>query len=222
MHVREIVKQAIENDDLKQTPSLNHRMASTLWNDIIVKKEKSSFIPEGANYFSLSPYSLKQKRDTLDIGSAGEYLVMSELLFEGFNASKMTVDRGIDIVAIRQDRPYYLQVKTRHVNKGGHYSINFNAKTFARDRPDNYFCVFVLRDNPQIGDGRITVIVLPYRELFKSIRKKNTRSYMNNRIYRVNIQFGKKGIGRKREIYLGSKKHRHLITKYENGWRYLN
>jgi len=44
----------------------------------------------------------KQSSDTGFIGKAGEYAVMSELLFKGFNVSLMTVDKGIDIIAVNE------------------------------------------------------------------------------------------------------------------------
>lgn len=53
-----------------------------------------------------------RKPTTSFIGKAGEYAVMSELLFRGFNANNMSVDDGIDIIASKDNNFYFIQVKT--------------------------------------------------------------------------------------------------------------
>jgi len=77
-------------------------------------------------------------------GSAGEYAVMSELLFRGFNASKMTVDDGIDVVASKVDKYFHVQVKTAN-EKSGSYSATI--KTSAFQHASNVFYIVVLRTN---------------------------------------------------------------------------
>lgn len=54
----------------------------------------------------------EQKPTTNFFGKAGEYAVMSELLFRGFNANNMTVDDGINIIASKDNNFYFIQVKT--------------------------------------------------------------------------------------------------------------
>lgn len=66
------------------------------------------------------------------IGKGGEYAVMSELLFQGYNANIMTVDEGIDIVASRQNVFYYLQVKTTNLTE--RFTANVNIKRSSFDR----------------------------------------------------------------------------------------
>ncbi|MBI2355705.1 MAG: hypothetical protein HYV13_00680 [Candidatus Doudnabacteria bacterium] len=56
-------------------------------------------------------------------GKGGEAAVMSELLFRGFNANILPVDYGVDIAAIKEARTYLIQVKTKHWNKTGHFSV---------------------------------------------------------------------------------------------------
>ena len=50
--------------------------------------------------------------DTGYKGRGGEYAVMSELLFNGFDANLMTVDKGQDIIARKDSTWYFIQVKT--------------------------------------------------------------------------------------------------------------
>ncbi|ROS90559.1 hypothetical protein [uncultured Duncaniella sp.] len=51
-------------------------------------------------------------------GAAGECAVMSELLFRGYNANRMIVDEGVDLVAVKENIYYYVQVKTTSVKNG--------------------------------------------------------------------------------------------------------
>lgn len=52
------------------------------------------------------------------IGIAGECAVMSELMFRGYNANRMMIDEGVDIVAVKDNIYYYVQVKTTTINDG--------------------------------------------------------------------------------------------------------
>ncbi len=80
------------------------------------------------------------------IGTAGEYAIISELLFNGFNANRMVIDDGIDIIASKNNRHFFIQVKTTtKINKG---KVNFpaiNDKSFARYNLSGAFYVFVFR-----------------------------------------------------------------------------
>lgn len=52
------------------------------------------------------------------VGTAGETAVISELMFNGFNANRMMIDEGIDIVATKNNVYRYIQVKTTYVENG--------------------------------------------------------------------------------------------------------
>ena len=79
------------------------------------------------------------------LGKAGEYAVMSELLFWGFNASIMTVDDGIDIVASKDNKFFHIQVKTATRQENGKFSFSIKQSSFKRYNSTNVFYVFVLR-----------------------------------------------------------------------------
>lgn len=55
------------------------------------------------------------------IGTAGECAVMSELMFRGYNANRMMIDEGVDIVATKDNIYYYIQVKTVTLRDGRVY-----------------------------------------------------------------------------------------------------
>lgn len=84
--------------------------------------------------------------DTGFIGKAGEYAVMSELLFRGFNVSLMTVDKGIDIVAANETgRYFHIQVKTSN-EKNGQYYFSVRRKSFDSNNNSQTYYVFVMRN----------------------------------------------------------------------------
>jgi hypothetical protein len=58
---------------------------------------------------------------TAYIGTAGECAVMSELLFKGYNANRMMIDEGVDIIAVKNNYYYYIQVKTTTLRDGRIY-----------------------------------------------------------------------------------------------------
>ncbi|MEP1201017.1 hypothetical protein [Tateyamaria sp.] len=75
-------------------------------------------------------------------GAAGEYAVLSELLFRGFNASKMTVDDGIDVVASKEGVYFHVQVKTANDRAGTYLAT---IKTSAFQHASNVFYIIVMR-----------------------------------------------------------------------------
>lgn len=77
-------------------------------------------------------------------GKAGEYTILAELLFYEFNASLMSVDQGIDIVASKNDKFFYIQVKTANY-RNGHFLATINSKQFERYNNKDTFYIFVLR-----------------------------------------------------------------------------
>lgn len=66
------------------------------------------------------------------IGAAGETAVISELMFNGYNANRMMIDEGIDIVATKNNIYSYIQVKTAYVENGRIYC------QISQDRYDMY------------------------------------------------------------------------------------
>lgn len=62
------------------------------------------------------------------IGMAGECAVMSELMFRGYNANRMMIDDGVDVIAAKDNLYYYVQVKTTTIRNGRVYTkIGFGS-----------------------------------------------------------------------------------------------
>lgn len=98
--------------------------------DNILKEDKSRD-EESELVYSKGYYSKRRKKrdpedgkedeclvDSRYIGTAGELAVMSELVFRGYNANRMMIDEGVDIIAVKDNLYYYIQVKTTIVKEG--------------------------------------------------------------------------------------------------------
>jgi len=102
------------------------------------KKQKTELLipPVDSSKVSIS--------NSLYVGSAGEMSVCSELLFRGYNVSQMMVDEGVDVVAIRHERTYYIQVKTITL-KSTTFSVKINEKSFNKYCNNNCYYIIVIR-----------------------------------------------------------------------------
>jgi hypothetical protein len=80
-------------------------------------------------------------------GAAGEFAVMSELLFWGYNSSVMTVDSGIDVIASKNGKYFHIQVKTSAEQDGGRFGFTIKNSSFQQHHDSSMFYVFVLRRN---------------------------------------------------------------------------
>ena len=106
------------------------------------KTDKKKMLSEIAK--SIKSIKMTPTAPALYTGKAGEYAVLAELLFHEFNASLMSVDQGIDIVASKNDDFFYIQVKTANY-KNGHFFASINSKQFERYNNKDTFYIFVLR-----------------------------------------------------------------------------
>ena len=82
--------------------------------------------------------------DKIFYGKGGEFSVVSELLFRGYNASIMSVDEGIDITASKGDKFFFIQVKTSFF-KDDKISVFIKPNNFINSSTANIFYVIVFR-----------------------------------------------------------------------------
>ncbi len=87
--------------------------------------------------------------DSNRIGKAGEMAVLSELTFRGYNATAMTVDEGIDLVASKNNVFFFIQVKTTYLDASARFSVQIPVVNYARVQQNNVIYIFVIRE--QIG-----------------------------------------------------------------------
>jgi len=214
LHYTEITRLALESGLLETegaTPEAT--MNAQIVVDIKTKGEGSDFVRIAPGTYALNP-NKKEIKETPRIrevekaeeekivmeggftGKGGEHLVCSELLFRGFNASIMSVDVGIDIVAIRDNQLFGIQVKTSNINRFDTYVFDIRKVSFERHSNGNVFYIFVLH-----GEKKNHFLILPFHEVEKKVHEKAILEVGHGKRYRVNIKF------RDEKIYLGNMDH---------------
>ena len=194
LHYTEITRMALESGLLETegaTPEAT--MNAQIVVDIKNKGAGSDFIRTAPGTFALNP-NKKEIKETPKIieaekeeeekivieggftGKGGEHLVCSELLFRGFNASIMSVDVGVDISAIKNDKFFGIQVKTSNINKFNSYNFHTRRVSFERYNQGNIFYVFVLKGEEN------KFLIIPSNEIERKIKE--------GAIYKVNKKTG--------------------------------
>lgn len=224
LHYEEITKKALEQNLVETsgaTPEAT--MNAQISVDIKIKGEKSAFTRVKPGYFSLNPmYSPEEQKQeeqtekieeeteqisTQYVGKAGEHLVVSELLFKGYNASIMSVDEGLDIVATKEEHLYNIQVKTSTENKFNQYISDIRISSFEKHNRSNTYYIFVLKGK------QTNFLILPYYEIQKNVDQENILVINKNTRYRVNIKI------RDGKLYVGNKTND--ASYYMNNWELI-
>lgn len=163
MHVDDVAAEAAKlNKNLSLSQDeFSKKLQAALAANLNLKTQKPSFARvEGKKKgsFKRGWYRVKLERtqpvvaqivapdtDKAFTGKAGEFAVMSELLFWGYNASVMTVDNGIDVIASKGGKYFHIQVKTAAEQEGGRFSFAIKNSSFLQHHSSSMFYVFVLR-----------------------------------------------------------------------------
>lgn len=118
----------------------------------------------------------KEKQSTSNsnfIGKAGEMAVCSELLFREYIATTMPFDDGIDIVAMKEGKTFYIQVKTTQLTKEGNFSIKIPTCSYERYCRNDCFYIFVVR-----GDKN-TYIVTTAHDIWLWVQRGSSKNDRN-------------------------------------------
>ena len=142
-----------------------------------------------------------ESKNTRYIGKGGEYLVTGRLILHGFNASLLAVDEGLDIVAIKDDSMYGIQVKTANKSASG-YVADISIGAYERTNKGNTFYVFVLLGKPE------TYVVLSFHVMEELIDGGHIKTIPKSSRYRA--VFAKDGD----KVYLGKKD----VKLYVDNW----
>lgn len=223
LHYKEITRLALENGILETegaTPdaSMNAQIVMEIKN----KGKLSDFIRTAPSTYMLNPDKPKvvpevEEEEPADeklvigsgyIGKAGEYLVCSELLFRGYNASIMSVDTGVDIVATKENHLYGVQVKTARLNNYNTYVFDVRRVSFDRHSNGNTFYIFVL-----YSEKKTNFLILPYFEIEKKVHEGAVLEVGHGLRYRINIKL------RNGSVYLGTLDHE--MNYFLNNWSVL-
>ncbi len=222
LHYTEITRLALEAGILETegaTPEAT--MNSQIILDIRHKGEGSDFIKTAPSTYTLNPHKKeisptikvavaeKEEEERIIVaggytGKGGEHLVTSELLFRGYNASIMSVDVGIDISAIKDNKFFGIQVKTSNANRFDVYNFHIRRVSFERHNQGNIFYIFVLK-----GVDSTKFLILPTSDVERKIKEGGIYSVNDKTGYALLIKI-REGI-----IYLGSG---HDMSYFLNNW----
>lgn len=96
----------------------------------------------------------------LFIGRAAETYIVAELMYRGFNASILPVDLGVDVVAVKDNKTFYFQVKNISFDKNQSRKIPITTSSFLKNQSTNVFYAFVLLK----GQNK-EVLMLPFLKI---------------------------------------------------------
>lgn len=108
-----------------------------------LRKPKKVVVPKPIKPV-IEPIHEPQDIKSLYMGSAGEMAVCSELLFREYNVSRMSVDDGVDIIALKNNKTYYIQVKTVQIKSEG-FSVKIRSKSYERYNSNDCYYIIVAR-----------------------------------------------------------------------------
>ncbi len=199
LHYKEITKRALEKGILHtegKTPEAS--MNAQIVTEINSKGEFSTFIRTAPATFDLNPNKpenepvneiIKEKRgDKIGsgfIGKAGEHFVTSELLLRGFNASIMSVDVGMDVIATKNNRLFSLQVKTANLSPTNTYEYDVRKVALQReDYAGNVFYIFVMIE----GEGNKSSLILPSTKIEELVHNKSLVDIKKHDKFRVTLK----------------------------------
>ncbi|MBN1618924.1 hypothetical protein JW887_06335 [Candidatus Dojkabacteria bacterium] len=222
LHYKEITRLALEAGILEtegKTPDAT--MNAQLVMDIKNKGEASDFIQTAPATYSLNHNKKgtistaaqirdEEAEERIQIesgytGKAGEHVVCSELLFRGFNASIMSVDVGLDIVATYKGKMFGIQVKTSNLSSFNTYVFDVRKASFERHDSGNIYYIFVLH-----GEEENNYLIIPYLEMEKLVSQKVIHEVGHGKRYRINIKF------RDNKVYLGNLQNE--MQYFFNNW----
>lgn len=200
LHIEEITKRAIAGGHLKTNSKIPSKTMWRAITDDIKKSAESKFVKVAPSTYKLrhlDPNPVDPENEILDlpatvtvetdsfatniennpmramqIATAGEYRVMSEMLLRGYGADKVMFDDGVDIYARKNGRPFEIQVKTSTVKNGRHVVV-IRKKSFERKHGPQMYYVFVLRDE----NDELDFVTFSSKDLKKMIKSGDMKEY---------------------------------------------
>lgn len=222
LHYKAITRLALEQGLLHtegKTPDAT--MNAQLVTDINAKGNQSNFVKTAPGTYTLNtqrtqpaiavkklilPLQLPEKVDSGFVGKGGEHYVTSELLFRGYNASIMSVDVGMDIIATKHNKLFSLQVKTSNLHSTNVYIFDMRKVSLERNYAGNVFYVFVMLH----PDGQKSALILDSNRIDELIHSNAIKDVKNQDKFRVTLKI------RNNKIYIGTLDNE--INYYWNNW----
>lgn len=97
-------------------------------------------------------------------GEGAEFHVTAELLYHGFQAANIPVDEGLDILAVKDNKTFYFQVKHKDLNSNA--PIKLTKSSFEKSGGGSVYYIFVL-----LSDEKREFLVIPFHIVNDWIRE---------------------------------------------------
>lgn len=111
------------------------------------------------------------RTDKLYEGAAGEMAVISELLFREYNANRMTVDKGIDVVAVKDNVYRYIQVKTSYIKSDNRVIWQIDKERFDVHVTNQLRYVLIARYNDNKKTPRNMFFILTSNDIDRGAKE---------------------------------------------------
>ncbi len=157
-------------DNIMACPEIEDRIRLLVKED--QKRNEESWLTYSKGY-----YSKRKKKQGLGdspmqiteyTGRAGECAVMSELMFNHYNVNRMMIDEGVDIVAVKDNIYYYIQVKTVAV-KDGRINAQVSIDNFDKYIGAQMRYIIVARTKDGQGTPKNVFFTFSQQEITKGI-----------------------------------------------------
>lgn len=143
-------------DDLLANPEIDEAVDRILRED--KKLGDESWLTYSKGYYSKRKRKAPPTDAPMQIseytGRGGECAVMSELLFHNYNVNRMMIDEGVDLVAVKDNIYYYIQVKTVAMREGK-INAQINIENFDKFIGNQMRYVIVARCKDKDGHKNI-------------------------------------------------------------------
>lgn len=116
------------------------------------------------------------------MGKAGEMYVISELLYRDYNANLALVDSGVDVIATKNDKTFYFQVKNVSFKNTNIRTIPITKSSFINNQRGNMFYMFVLQK-----ENEKKVLIVPYQNIHQYIQKEILQFDEQKRQFNISI-----------------------------------
>lgn len=144
------LKKALEQMELKsERESKKNKQGQEIFPIEEVKNEDPEFSKEKNRFF----------------GKAAELHVTAELIYHGFQATNIPIDVGMDILAIKNNKTFYFQVKHKDLNSNK--PVELTKASFERSGGGMAYYIFVLLSNQKRD-----FLIIPYHIVNDWIRLK--------------------------------------------------
>lgn len=117
-------------------------------------------------------------------GEAAELHVTAELLYRGFQAANIPVDVGLDVLAVKDNKTFYFQVK--HKDLGGNHPIKLTKSSFDRSGGGNVYYIFVL-----LSEKKREFLIIPFHIVNDWIREGHAIANDKEYLIYINQKDGK-------------------------------